>query len=141
MNNLPAIRSKIGISILILFSLISAFRLIDRTGLLNPARAGAQTDAITLFCQRFDGIRKELPPEGVIGYVTDINPEEIAAAGAEYFLTQYALSPVIVDNSIKYPLVAGNFHGDAPKNFISGKGLTLRKNFGNGVMLFNGNVK
>ncbi len=78
-------------------------------------------------------MKKALPVRGVVGYVED--PDETTDDGA-YYLTQYALAPLIVDHSPNHPLVVGNFSklSGAPPPVK----LRVLKDFGNGVFLFAG---
>jgi hypothetical protein len=97
-------------------------------------------DGITNYDQLIAGLRKALPEHGVIGYLTHLSPEAIESDGdavAEYYLTQYALTPLVVAKSPSYPLVFGNFrHGAPDPKIIASNDLTLVNDLGNGVMLF-----
>jgi len=72
-----------------------------------------------------------LPSRGVIGYIG----EPGTAGLADYYLTQYALAPLVLDRSSKHPIVVGNFPGSLP-SAASFNGLHLERDFGNGVLLF-----
>ncbi|MBI3781729.1 MAG: hypothetical protein HY278_11840, partial [candidate division NC10 bacterium] len=98
-------RVTIGIILLMLFVLISDVRLLKETVSLDASSMGS--DTITRYEKRFDGLKKILPPYGVVGYITDAEAED--ATFNDYFLAQYALSPVIVVNSPDRELVVGNF--------------------------------
>ena len=83
--------------------------------------------------QRFAALKALLPKRGVIGYVG----EPGAAALGDYYLTQYALAPLVVDHSLNHALVVGNFPsspGGAPAASPSGN-LQLVQDFGDGVLL------
>lgn len=79
---------------------------------------------------RFAALKAALPQRGVVGYVGEPGP----AANGDYYLTQYALVPLIVDRSIQHSLVIGNFPNIAPSAVPDD--LRLVKDFGNGVLLF-----
>jgi hypothetical protein len=74
-----------------------------------------------------------LPPRGVVGYYGDssISPDSTAA----YYLTQYALAPLVVDQSLRHRWVVGNFPDASLPIALPGE-LKLVKDFGNGVLLF-----
>jgi hypothetical protein len=77
-------------------------------------------------------VKKMLPEQGVVGYLSDTPPDS-----AEFFLTQYALSPLIVDKSQPHELVIGNFvNRNLDPQTLTNMSLNLRKDFGNGVKLF-----
>ncbi len=78
---------------------------------------------------RFAAVKSSLPQRGVIGYIG----EPDALARGDYYLAEYALAPLVVDDSPNHPLVLANFP-NAPLPTPSN--LQLVKNFGNGVALF-----
>ena len=83
--------------------------------------------------KRMAPLREALPRRGVVGYVTDVK----GPAGdpiKRYYLTQYALAPVIVAQFPTYDFVVGDF--DDPAKATPPAGYSLRKDFGNGVLLF-----
>jgi len=81
---------------------------------------------------RFAELRKNLPARGVVGYWGDsaLTPPAVGA----YYLTQYALAPLVVERSLKHPLVVGNFPDSAAPPVPAN--LRLVKDFGDGVFLF-----
>ena len=133
-----SIEAKIGIAAVILFALISNWNLVKQEGKFDPKQIGR--DNISLYDKRFDGLRKILPSHGIVGYIsdrpiTDYSKMADAALIAQYYLVQYAVAPVLVDDSIERKLVIGNFHQpnvSLPKE----KKFTVLKDFGNGVVLF-----
>lgn len=138
-----ATRVKVGIILIILFALLSSVRLLKQIPTFNPKFMGR--DEITLYERRFEGLKKMLPPHGVVGYITAKEGELVAADGEsikEYHLTQYALSPLVVVNTIECPLVVGNFY-DVSINpeIYTNRNLILLKDFGDGVMLFKNEAK
>ena len=61
-----------------------------------------------------------------------------AAALGDYYWTQYALAPLVVEYSANHPLVVGNFPSSA-RGAGAGSAaekLQLVKDFGDGVLLF-----
>lgn len=69
-----------------------------------------------------------LPKQGIVGYVGDCGDP------SDYYLTQYALAPLVVDHSVNHPLIIGNFSNSptAPRF----DHLQLVNDLGNGVLLF-----
>jgi len=81
--------------------------------------------------ERFAALRTELPQRGVVGYVGEAGTPALA----DYYLAQYALAPLVVDNSPNHPLVIGNFPGAASDSAWTQK-LQLVTDFGDGLKLF-----
>ncbi len=120
-----------AILLLIAFSLVSSVHLLTTSGRLRPKLFG--TDEITLNERRFVALKRELPQHGVVGYTGDRNRE--MGGIRDYYLTQYTLSPLVVDYSTSHHLVIGNMpEGNAavPAN----RDLVLVADFGNGVRLY-----
>lgn len=89
---------------------------------------------IALYGRRFAALRKALPAQGVVGYVTDGEGDD---AIWEYYQAQYHLAPVLLEKSSDHELVVGNFKRPAvDANWLASQDLTLLQNFGDGVMLF-----
>jgi len=131
------IRVRVGLLLMLAFTLVSNVQL------LRIATSGyatvAETDEITRYEAHFQELKKVLPPHGVVGYIADPNPESVihdTPYFKRYVLTQYSLSPVIVVDNIEPELIIGNFHPATNSKRVSIPGLTLIKDFGDGVMLF-----
>jgi hypothetical protein len=92
-------------------------------------------DEVTMYDRRFEELRKALPKRGLVGYVHD-QTDEVETIKA-YYLTQYALAPIMVVHGIEPDLVVGNFSYPSEE---TGKSvpddLIPIQNFGNGVILF-----
>lgn len=120
-------RTTIVVLVFVLSSLLSSARLILETP--NPHHL--QPDVIGLRSdQRFAALKRALPVRGTVGYLGDSG--EFAVV--DYYLTQYALAPLVVDHSPNHPLIVGNYRSAAhrepfPANF------ELIKDFGDGVWL------
>jgi hypothetical protein len=126
-----AIRVKTAIAVLVCFGLASSFLM------LRGARRELQSevlgrDPVTLFGERLQDIKRDLPRYGVVGYVTD-PPNDITQ---ELIFTRYHLVPLIVLPTSKHHLVIGNFHKPAPATLLSESHLVLMKDYGDGLMLF-----
>lgn len=86
--------------------------------------------------RRLAGVAAALPPDAVIGYVSDL-PAGSAAAGAAFHTAAYALAPRLLVPSTDKDWVLGNFA--ASQDFAAfGRqhGLLLIRDFGNGAVLF-----
>jgi hypothetical protein len=86
-----------------------------------------------------------LPPRGVVGYASDGwsgNSFTTVEALQDYFLTQYSLAPVIVLRGTDLSIVVGNYPADSTAEPAAGRtypaGLLVRRDLGNGVVLFEG---
>ena len=85
---------------------------------------------------RYEGLRAALPPDAVIGYISDLRPED-ARSTLLFLGAQYALAPRIVVDDDRHEWVLGNF--SVPADFAAlgaNRGLRLVRDFGNGVILY-----
>ncbi len=120
-------RTSVAIVIFVFCCLLSTVRILGnapRPGHLQPDSVAKRSD------QRFASLRAALPSRGVIGYIGDSGN----SGPADYYLAQYALVPLVIDDSENHALVIGNFP-DWP-NPPAPEKLKLVRNFGNGVFLF-----
>lgn len=89
---------------------------------------------------RFAALRRLLPERGIVGYLTLMDNQNIQyhvdASGA-YYKAQYALAPVVLDNSPHHALVVGNFPQGTAQALIMDRlaGYTVLHDSGDGVML------
>jgi hypothetical protein len=134
--------ARLSLLFLVLFSLAAFFQsFIKVVDLYRPITG---CDPVTLYEKRLEVIKGVLPKHGVIGYVTEKLPEQIfldKGSMVEYTLTQYALSPLVVDKSSDHELNIGNFHGDSlvfNPAVLRLKGL---KNFGDGIVLLTNSIE
>ncbi len=128
--------AKTGIVLLILFALLSNLHWLLQAA-FDPDFP--RSDRISQYEKRFEGLKKILPTHGVVGYLSDRQAQDIRFDNGtvEFYLTQYALAPLIVIYSSEREFVIGNFRasGVAPEIFTDNNLMQLR-DFGNGVMLF-----
>src|SRR5262245_55932558 len=120
-------RASAAILVFILACLLSAIRLVVDA----PSPGNIQPDDISMRSdQRFAALKANLPPRGVVGYLGEPGDSRTP----DYYLTQYALAPLVVDLSSNHRIVVGNFPSAPPAQLPQ----TLRgvKDFGNGVILF-----
>ena len=120
-------RATVAVLVFILCCLLSTTRLI-----IDAPRPGniQRDDISTRSDERFAALKAHLPVSGVIGYIGEAND----SATPDYYLTQYALAPLVVDLSPNHEIVVGNFPSTPPSKIP--QNLRLMKDFGNGVMLF-----
>jgi hypothetical protein len=131
---------RIGVGLLVGFALLASLRLLGRS--LRERGDIGRTDEITSYEARFRELRQALPPRARLGYVTDSRPRPADGddgprlAFKRYLLAQYALLPALVLPDAKGPLVVGDFDASSKIDSVATRGLTLIRDFGNGVMLF-----
>lgn len=126
---MEASRTTIAPLAFVLCCLLSSVRLLVDT----PSPASWRSSAAEIpkrSDQRFAALKAILPERGVLGYVGESDP----ASNGDYYLTQYALVPLIVDRSTSHTLVIGNFPNSRPPALPDN--LRLIRDFGHGVFLF-----
>jgi hypothetical protein len=85
---------------------------------------------------RYEGLRTALPQDAVIGYTSDLRPEDTRST-LLFLGAQYALAPRIVVDDDRHEWVLGNF--SVPADFAAlgaPRGLHVVRDFGNGVILY-----
>lgn len=97
-------------------------------------------DEVTIFDKQCADLRKLLPAHGAIGYVTNSNGADLNDYN-QYFMTCYALAPVIVLKDLNHDFILGNFFAKDvdPKpiiNNIIGNDYAVVRNIGNNIILF-----
>jgi hypothetical protein len=100
-------------------------------GLLAARTQMGESDTVSRYERRYTELRTLLPRRGVVGYLSDRMD-----AREQYYLTQYALVPVVVDRSPDHPTVVGNFFepGLGP-SLARQHGLIVVRDFGKGLLL------
>lgn len=122
-------RAKCAILVFTLCCLLSTIRILREAP--NPAHL-SQDDISKRSDQRFAGVKTRLPASRVIGYIGESGD----SSTPDYYLTQYALAPLVVDRSTHHAIVIGNFPLSPPSNLPPN--LRLVEDFGNGVLLLAG---
>ena len=132
-DRLP-LRAQVGIALLVLFVLATNFVLVKDTH--RRFQESKDQDQVELYQMRFAELRRVLKLGGVVGYISDETPESKGYLG-NFYLTQYALVPVIVTMQTERQWVVGNFWktGKVPA-MAPNRRLYLWKDFGGGVALF-----
>jgi hypothetical protein len=110
-------------------------------GLWSPQRIGQ--DAASTWPDRLLLVQQDLPPTGVIGYISEQDypgaPFSPIGQDEEYVLTQYVMAPLILDRgSVKHEFVLGNFSNPYDYDFTAVLGVYLIYDYGYGISLFKG---
>jgi len=122
-------RAKAAILLFTLCCLLSTIRILREAP--NPAHLSPD-DISKRSDQRFAAVKSHLPARGIIGYIG----ESGSSSTPDYYLTQYALAPLVVDHSTHRAIVIGNFPLSPPSALPPN--LRLVEDFGSGVLLFAG---
>jgi hypothetical protein len=128
-----ASRVKAAIVLLVCFGLASSFQML-RHAQRELHEEAVGRDRVTLFGTRLEGIRRDLPRYGVVGYVAD--PPNDIWANPELVWTRYYLVPLVVLPDSQQHLVIGNFHKPPPTKVLSEGRLVPMGDYGNGIMFF-----
>jgi len=128
------------VSVLVCLALATQLRAFAQTAAL----VSGKSDEVTVIVRKMAEVKNILPAGTVIGYLSNTDKEQIGTGWVvrpkAYYLTQYALAPIIVDHSTEHSLVVGYF--DPPLGFeADGKDLSVVRNFGNGIVLFRRKMK
>jgi hypothetical protein len=123
-------RIRIAVIGLLAVAILTIFNfMLDASGMKFPD--------IALFDKGIALVRPSLPTSGTVGWYTD-SPGG-ASALQEYYLAQYALSPVVVVNNTNQKLVIASIHSGPAK--ITDPNLQLVRDFGNGIQLLRNKTK
>jgi hypothetical protein len=138
-------RVRTGIILIVVFALYSNWQLLLGTVRFDLSFVG--NDDITLYQRRFDGVRKMLPPYGVVGYVGDARNNADGSLNAvamrNWYLAQYTLAPVVLSHEPGQRLVLMNKSPDATESTgPEAGGFTVQDfGFGNKILDFGNGVK
>jgi hypothetical protein len=121
-----------AVAILLSVSVFSVAALL--LNLIQQSSVPGAAEQIPNFLARYNELHKELPAHGEVGYINDATPDATIRQ-EEYYLTQYALAPAVVVDSSDKGLVVANFHQAPDKVRLSAGSLTVKHDFGNGVLL------
>jgi len=127
------LRVRLGALVLIFFSLLSSWGLFKKSrNNYNPLDDYGGHQDVARYEERLAGIKRELAGQDIVGYVSDM-----PLYNAEFYMTQYALAPVILDPTKARKVMVGNFSfNSVDVSTVSYLPLTLQRDFGNGVKLF-----
>lgn len=133
-SGLP-LRARVVLAAIAVFALVSDGQLFAKS-VVDFVRT-SRPSAIDQYLARFSEIRAALPARGVVGYIAEPRGKEMLHGGDYYrkfHLAQYALAPLIMVDSPDRDLVIGNFSIGTRAPQLPG--MTLARDYGNGVMLF-----
>ena len=122
-------RMKCAILLFTICCLLSTIRILREAP--NPAHI-TRDDVSKKSDERFAAVKTRLPASGVIGYIG----ESGNSSTPDYYLTQYALAPLVVDRSSHHAIVIGNFPLSRPSDLPPN--LRLVEDCGSGVLLLAG---
>ena len=153
MNFAYSTRVKAGILLIVFFALLSSYRLLALNVQFNLSFIGR--DEVTENDKRFERIRDVLPRRGIVEYWPNgekTTYEELLFGNAtdlqHWFMTQYALAPLIVSPTPGHNLIIGNFRSYVGFELL-GQKPTMKGledadevvDLGNGVLLLNRELK
>ena len=100
-------------------------------------------DAASTWPERLLLVQQDLPPAGVIGYISEQDypgaPFSPTDQDEEFVLTQYVMAPLILDRgSVRHEFVLGNFSNPYDYDFETVLGVYLIYDYGYGIYLFGG---
>src|SRR5262245_66461974 len=124
-----------GVYLLALVTLASSASLARRAAIIGKDRAGG--DEVSVLLRRLEPLRPSLPSHGTVGYEADA-PDPLAAREdvRRFYLTQYAVAPIIVVAGVDRDLVIGDYRKPDPCRVCKSREFTLAADFGDGLMLF-----
>jgi hypothetical protein len=143
-------RVTAAIVLLLCLGLWSSYRTL-RGALWAFHQGSPGRDEVTHFRTQLEGVRRNLPRYGEVGYLADppndFSNEDFVRelVWARYWLAPLVVLPVahqqpVIGNIVlpdsHHHLVIGNFHKPVPTELISEWHLVLLKDYGNGMMLF-----
>jgi hypothetical protein len=131
-------RTKLTVYILVILSI---YQLVQSIDYYNPAillkRIGVYgklpPDPITEYTGKLDCLKEDLSLAEPIGFITN-TPDETFPTET-YLLTQYALAPVLLKNSVDAKMVVGYFPGGIDQGTLDQDGLQIVKTCKQGIFL------
>jgi hypothetical protein len=131
-------RGWIGVAVLVLYAAASSVPRLRATAdaLLRPPAS----DPVSDFESQIAELRSAIPPRGVVGYVSDppregVTREESRDHFRRFILTQYSLIPVVVQRGPAPDTIVGSFPPPSSGDTVRVLGLTVLRDFGNGILL------
>jgi hypothetical protein len=138
---------KYVVTILLAFILANGI-----AGIYNlPPPVVGGSDKISCDLVRYEELRRDLQPMDTVGYVSQgeiIKPKKAGEAGRtvlelesylRFVRVQYAIAPTLLVHSSEPTLIVGNFtngNWSSDPNIIGQSLIHVRKDYGNGVVLF-----
>lgn len=126
-------RKEIATLLLLLLAFNCGIRLLKKSIFLD--RSEVPLNKIDLQEKRLKGLKENLPPRGLVGFVNDTSQDPIEKL-REHYVTQYLLTPLIVVDSKDQKLLIAYFKEDVQLNqWLQEETFVILKNFKNGVAL------
>ena len=127
-------RVKLGIVTLIFFSLFQSFRALEYYDPLSvwdrvQRGKGIPSDFLTIYKKNVSCLLSELPAGETVGFVTSV-PNKKQQRDAIYHMTQFAIVPFLLDDSLDHDFVIAYFPNrikpkpDIPTGFLAAKQCT-----------------
>ena len=115
----------------LLFLILSAIMLFKA---ISNHKFNSGKDDVSKFEETIFSLKKSLPSRGFVGYFNDVEPESIY--GGDFWMTQYALAPLIVGKNIDSDFIVGILHpSQTKKNSFEKVGFSVVRDYGNGIVL------
>ncbi len=110
-------RHRLAVVLLVIATLISGYYSL----FVTPSTELIRAEGSAKWEERMQAVRKALPASvREVGYISDPKSDtELAAQVQEYFLTKYALAPVVVRQGVEYEWIVGNSTRPEFENSIS----------------------
>jgi hypothetical protein len=125
---IPA-KTLVGISAAGLLSLYAAMSFYGEQ--MDRNKASSDPYMIAAVEERFGGVKRAIPANTVVGYVSDVSQPAVLSAA------QYGLAPILVVDDPGRDWVVGNFSKQLDyAEFGRARQLTPVKDFSNGVVLY-----
>ena len=135
-------RKRFAVVVLALFCLSCSLMLLRSS--LRSSRQHGTPDSIGSIETRFKDIKAVLPPDGVIGYISDRqiaddldwHDPRNSEAWRESRRVQYSLSPVLLDLRSDHQIAVGNFRDSVgAREKLANSHFVIVRDFGDGVLL------
>jgi hypothetical protein len=111
-------------------ALIPALSVVQQLGQEGWQRGGE--DPLGAFDRRLAPLQQALRGESAVGYLPPFGSLESPSGAAHFYMTRFALAPVIVLNDVQQPLVVADGVGD-PNRLPAH--LEVARDFGDGLVL------
>jgi len=123
---------------ILLFVLLNFFSIANFARQTEPMEIGRLgDDEVSVYLKRFEALRNTLPHRAIVGYESETEGLRNRDDARRFYLTQYAVAPVIVVAGTENNLVIGNYRDPTRTcRLCKSNDFVLVADFGDGVMLF-----
>jgi hypothetical protein len=113
----------------IFFAIYASLRMVNKD--VERLSGPGPTDEI-MYEEALQPLRHKLPANAIVGYITqDSAPQKTK----NFYLTQYALCPVLVSEGINYPLIVGGYYSMNAPDVSEFADFSVIDDFKNGIYL------